>query len=264
MIERFTIQRNLQDRTISAKRKFIQGSYRSHFHEFLEIEYILSGSGTYCIDGQIYPIAPGMLFFMSPINFHKVQVSGRAEVFNVMFSEGLCDPYYLTHALSGGNTALSCVKDAPYLEALFSELTRSAEDKALASHILSCILAKIGKYPPAAHVTASPISEISLFVLRNFRSAPPLKEAAARAGFTPSYFSRLFKEQMGISYKHFLDDTRFEYAKKLLLFTDMTVLQVCMESGFSDYTNFVRRFGIRYGKSPSAFRLANQNSDPLT
>ena len=44
------------------------------------------------------------------------------------------------------------------------------------------------------------------------------------------------------------------YAKKLLEHSSLTVSQVCRESGFDDYPNFVRRFSARFGSSPSKMR----------
>jgi two-component system response regulator YesN len=91
-------------------------------------------------------------------------------------------------------------------------------------------------------------------MLRHFREDPSLASVAAVAGYTPNYFSARFKEEMGESFKQYLDRLRFDYAKKLLEHSSLTVSQVCRESGFDDYPNFVRRFSARFGCSPSKLR----------
>ena len=254
IVEQLTKQSHIINGFLSTKRKTIHGSYKSHWHEFFEIEYIVSGKGSYYIDGHRHEIAPGTLFFMSPVNFHRVEAD-HALVYNIMFSEGVCDPYFLSRALACNRTVLRAdPTTAHYLEALMEELTCAEEDKHLASYLLSCIMAKFGSFPSDRLVGVSPISDAALFVLKNFRSNPSLEEAAARAGFSTSYFSELFRKQTGSNYKRFLDNVKFDYAKKLLLFTDMTALEVCVESGFNDYANFSRRFKRRFGASPDVYR----------
>ena len=252
MMEYYTNSPNIDDGMIRVERKRIEGSFRQHTHEFLEIEYILSGSGKYRIDGEEYEIAEGMLFFMSPTNFHSVETEG-AEVYNIMFSENFCDPIYVTRAISRGASAVHFEGEgAVFIESLLRELLASYDDEVLSSHLLSCIMARVSRAEGERRET--PVSRAALYALTHFRSSPSLSDVAALVGFTPSYFSELFREQTGITYKKWLNNAKFDYAKKLLLFTDMTVLEVSAESGFSDYPNFVRRFKERYGITPTAFR----------
>lgn len=254
MIQQFTKQSNIENGFVAASQKTLHGSYVDHWHEFFEIEYFLSGNGSYCIDGHCYAIQPGTLFFMSPVNFHKVQAE-HAQVFNLMFSESICAPYYLTQALSQNICMLQAAgSDAVYLEALMRELVRVQNDKNLASHLLSCILAKIGSYIGKEQNKTAPMSEAVLFVLKNFRLNPSLAETAKAIGFAPSYFSEKFKEETGVNYKQFLCNLQFDYAKKLLLCTDMTVLAICVECGFGDYANFVRQFKRHFSVTPTEFR----------
>ena len=123
-MERFTRENNISDGIISASKKRINGSFVTHWHEFYEIEYILSGSGTYTIDGHEYPIRPGMIFFMTPVNFHSVNALD-AEIYNIMFSGSACNEIYLSALLkNSGTTAFSTdEKEQTFFEAVFRELT---------------------------------------------------------------------------------------------------------------------------------------------
>ena len=81
MIERLMRADYLGKEDISAVRKSFDGKYKSHWHEFYEIEYIISGSGIYEIDGIEYKITPGTLFFMTPVDFHNVNAN-NVELYN--------------------------------------------------------------------------------------------------------------------------------------------------------------------------------------
>ena len=69
-----------------------------------------------------------------------------------------------------------------------------------------------------------------------------------------SHFSRKFLEETGKNFKEYLNNIRYDYARKLLVYSDMTVLQICSECGFDDYPNFVRRFKMKTGSSPTEYR----------
>ena len=97
-MQRFTKDYYIGAGAIVAKEKTICGEYIAHRHEFYEIEYILSGSGEYRINGKVYPIRAGMLFFMTPFHFHSVSTP-ECRVYNVMFSEQLCDTDILIRLL---------------------------------------------------------------------------------------------------------------------------------------------------------------------
>ena len=49
----------------------IKTAYPLHWHEFYEIEYILSGRGSYVMEGAEYEIFPGCLFFPPQLIFMK-------------------------------------------------------------------------------------------------------------------------------------------------------------------------------------------------
>ena len=75
---------------VTASRKSIKGNHFTHRHDFYEIEFVIEGSGTYIIDGVCHEIKKGMIFFMTPVNFHEIKHSD-AEIINVMFSNDACN-----------------------------------------------------------------------------------------------------------------------------------------------------------------------------
>ena len=66
MIDRYTRLQKIKNEKIMVKEKTIYG-YPVHWHEFYEIEFIISGKGTYYIDGKEYDVKPGMIFFMKTL-----------------------------------------------------------------------------------------------------------------------------------------------------------------------------------------------------
>ena len=99
-MERFSREKYIGSVEFSSKKKQLHGYTDTHWHEFYEMEYFYSGDGEYEIDGRTYTIKRGMCFFMTPMNFHKVDAK-ECRVCNIMFSEGACDLRFLAPLSEG-------------------------------------------------------------------------------------------------------------------------------------------------------------------
>lgn len=233
-------------------------AYPTHWHEFYEIELIISGGGSYIIDGIERKIEKNMLFFMTPVNFHKVITDG-AEVITLMFMGEVCDKnmlFRLSSVFDSDSVSLSN-SDADYLASVMRELkiASSEDDDEYSFHLLNSILGKICRLTNShKHGYLSKVQTAMLFIQNNFRNDISLEDIANAAGVTPSYMSSIFCSGCGVNFKDYLSGIRFDYAKKMLKYSDMTVTDICFESGFNDYANFERNFKAKFGISPREYR----------
>ena len=256
-----------------AKSKFIENGYLSavkknentfvetHFHDFYELEFIISGSGTYTVDGTEYTIEAGTLFFLTPLNYHCVDIRD-AHLYNVMFSSNICNHTFLKELTMNAPVFLQTDKETKLcFEVLLEELCNNIDDSEFSTVLLDAVIARLKKEVANnnSNKTISAINKAELYILNNFRNGITLNDVAKELALTPTYFSRLFKEEKGINFKTYLDDIRFEYAEKLLLHSEMTVMQICTESGFNDYPNFIRRFKQYSGLYPAQYRKEKTN-----
>ena len=88
----------------------------------------------------------------------------------------------------------------------------------------------------------------------NFRRKLLLGEIARREGLTMPYLSHLFKDTLGMSFQEYLKKRRFEYARSLLLGTRKSLLDISLESGFSDARYMIRMFEGEFGCTPREYR----------
>lgn len=81
-----------------------------------------------------------------------------------------------------------------------------------------------------------------------------LKDLAHLCGFSTAYFSQLFHKEVGECFKAWLNDTRIQYAKGLLIESNMAILDICIECGYSTPSQFIKMFKRKEGMPPSQYR----------
>ena len=74
------------------------------------------------------------------------------------------------------------------------------------------------------------------------------------ASYSPYHFARMFRDIVGLPPGEYLAALRFERAKELVLRTDLSVTDICMEVGFSSLGTFSSRFKQLVGASPVELR----------
>jgi AraC family transcriptional regulator len=81
-----------------------------------------------------------------------------------------------------------------------------------------------------------------------------LRRLADAAGLSPNHFLRVFRRVVGSTPYRYILNRRMSAAAQRLRQGDETVLAVALACGFSDLSEFSRRFRSRFGLSPAAFR----------
>ena len=96
------------------------------------------------------------------------------------------------------------------------------------------------------------------FVDENYMHKIRLTDFARQEGCSLSYLSRFIKEVLNQSFQEYVTSVRFNCACKLIASGQKRMLDVCMESGFSDYRYFSREFQRQYGMTPEQYRNLSQ------
>lgn len=102
------------------------------------------------------------------------------------------------------------------------------------------------------------------FVDEHYMEKIRLADFAEAEGCSVSYLSRFIKETMNQNFQSYVTSVRFNCACKLIAAGGKGMLEVCMESGFSDYRYFAREFRKQYGMTPEAYSRQARNRLPET
>ena len=92
------------------------------------------------------------------------------------------------------------------------------------------------------------------YISKNFSGNLTLEEVADQVHLNPAYFSSIFKQSTGSSFKEYLNMVRIEESKRLLANTDYTIIDIAIASGFEDQSYFSRVFKKYTGLTPRQYR----------
>ena len=98
------------------------------------------------------------------------------------------------------------------------------------------------------------INVIFNLVKNEFKRNIALEEIADVVSMTVPAFCRYFKKTTGKTFVQFVNEYRLVHAAKLLHEKQISITDVCFESGFNNFSHFNKQFKKFTGKSPSVYR----------
>lgn len=103
-------------------------------------------------------------------------------------------------------------------------------------------------------------NEVESYLIINYKKSISSKTLASEFGFVPSYISRIFKRQKGLSPNEFLTQYRIEIAKRHLKEQpDLKIRELAWMVGFKDSYYFSKIFKKETGVWPSEYVKENSN-----
>lgn len=118
--------------------------------------------------------------------------------------------------------------------------------------------------PPLSQTSRAPeitsggefhIPRITAYIATHYHDENLTSEAIARElNLRPKYLKTLFKRQCRVGLWEYINRLRVSHAQRLLATTDLRVLDVALESGFSSLASFYNAFTRYCGIRPLTFR----------
>lgn len=254
-------------------------SSRLHIHEFAEISYIISGKAEHEINGEVYPVIRGDVIAISrntPHTFRPVSSSEPFVAYDMMFTESFFERGFCLGEDFGEMCATlfyqSCdtspdihISGAAVIGELFHRIYTEFCNKrkgyldlirAYTAELIIGLFRKIeaedsGKL--SQRLRAAVNNTVS-YLEKNFRRHITLEELAARIYFSKDYLNRVFREVVGMPVGAYLQRLRLDEAKRLLLETDSTVLDIAIASGFGDVKSLYTVFKREMHMTPGEYR----------
>lgn len=245
-----------------------------HWHEEVEFIYVLSGNMKYNINGNVVDIAEGNGLFVNSKQLHfgfsdsKTECDFICVLFHPLL---LCTSKMLEESFVAPLTKkgapfiiLDANKNADILEKLY----KLWEEKEKQSKTLPlCFLGNAALIwnelfniaapkeitdCTAGRVTA--LKKMMKFIAENHKEKLTLEKISESGGVSRRTCGNLFVKYLNQTPIEYLCDYRLRKSTELLTSTDMSILEISMEVGFSGASYYAECFKKLFGTAPAEYR----------
>ncbi len=246
--------------------KYETESQPMHLHDAYEIEFVTKGSGVHRLNNKEYSIKRGMMYALRLRDYHEIQADEPITVHRIKMPLK-CMPEKLSYGMLKNKANMITQIDEAltlHIENLF--LFLESRPKALLNDeiyiqesLINIIVTLFTNHetanPGDVYVTEeAKVEMVMLYLQDNFRQKLTIADVAKCFNMNPNYLNRIFKAQKGITLYAAIKNFRLEYAKKLLVETELSSSEVCTTCGYSGDANFLRDFKKEFGTSPMKYR----------
>ena len=92
------------------------------------------------------------------------------------------------------------------------------------------------------------------YVYNHIHDRITIEDLAAYTDLSPSYLSRLFKKELGISVSDYIREKKIDKAQNLLKYSDFTPVEIANYLSFSSQSHFIQAFEKMVGMTPKKYR----------
>ena len=92
------------------------------------------------------------------------------------------------------------------------------------------------------------------YVYNHIHDRITIEDLATYTDLSPSYLSRLFKKELGISVSDYIREKKIDKAQNLLKYSDFTPVEIANYLSFSSQSHFIQAFEKMVGMTPKKYR----------
>lgn len=249
-----------------------------HRHDFFEVLFLTKGSGQHVIDTNRYEIAPPCIFFMSPGQAHKLELSHDIEGYIFIFTADfyllnqsnqnrlLEFPFFFTVKQTNPPLLLKRPENIQFFDHLFTKgIAELATKKEEATMLLRAILDTILVFSDMLYTSDEEslakgkghilVKQFLQLVETHNQENLSVNDYAQMLAITPSHLTQTVRQLTGNTSADIIHSKQIIEIKRLLIHTSLGVAEISNHMGFSDQSYFTKFFKKATGLTPLQFRM---------
>lgn len=251
------------------------GSLKEHYHAGYEMIFITEGQSKFTIEDNTYTYERNNLLFLNDLEKHKMNLldtpySRYIVIVDSNYLDGIIKDNILLsifkNRTNGYNNGFK-VKEQhlEFITSTLEDLMKIFSNKsefwqmefmAKLSILLVFLYRNYQEQFPISRIDKKEerILNIQNFIDINFREDIDLNLLVDTFFISKYYLSHSFKEVTGFTIKQYILLKRISYSKNLLYFTNSSITDIALDSGFNCQSSFIRSFKKREDITPLQFR----------
>ncbi|MDO4868725.1 MAG: AraC family transcriptional regulator [Bacillota bacterium] len=252
--------------------------YPIHFHDDMEVVYVLDGSITLRNGYYTYALKQGDIFILNDREMHSFESTGEDNMVMMLqmdlsyfsrYYDNLKNNFFVTDMEDDSDESLDVLKNI--LARIMMEVLQKGygyEHKVIESthNLIACLMSDFqyfvmedGKFKNESKnkgnkILAGRLNRITDYMYDNYNRKLTLSEIADREHLSIYYLSHIIKEATGLSFQDLLSYIRVEESEKLLLGTNKKIGAIADETGFSAVRYYIKHFENWFGMHPLEYR----------
>ena len=248
----------------------------SHWHAAIEVVYILNGYGTIMTEGKNCLVKSGDLFIIDSNQIHEMKCSSASMMIILHYSRSRMKNYVpdINDYLFDHVENYTDQTNAASYETIYSLLRQliplyfkqplgyELKSQSIAMDILFQLLNSFarpnkGKSLVDKNSLLERLAEITEYIDLHHTEELSLDRIASHFFLSREYFSRFFKDKMGVNYLRYLNQIRIMYIYHDICNTNKGIMELMTDHGMRNYKIFNKMFHEIYNCSPSDVRRAS-------
>ena len=237
-----------------------------HFHNHIELVYLLSGRTRAYSDHNEVLLEAGDLFLAFPNQIHYFRDLDEVKCIIFIFPPELCSEF--ASVFSQSVPVCPAVRRNDCGEQVYDYLRKiiacnssgtpyhETERKAYFLLLLSEIFKHMA-FEPVNLRNTDTLRSILRYCLDHYRAPLTLEQIADELHINKYHISHLFSQKIKIGFNDFLNTLRIEDACEALAEPQARITDVAFSVGFSSIRSFNRAFAKQCGLAPTAWRRAH-------
>lgn len=247
-----------------------------HGHDDLEIGLLLEGDLTLNLEPKQYELRKWDIYLINRYQVHSFLNTGEK---NLILAFQIPTDFYrrLNHRLTYLRFESTIIHSGHLHDCLAEQLQscaglyfgaqefRELECSSMALHMLYLLLENCPytiageREYRAAQNSSLRINRITEYIAEHHQEQISLEDIADQEQITTYHASHFIRKILGISFQEYLNSIRFDHALRLLTQTDLSLLDICMESGFSSSRYLNQMFEKNFGCGAKEYRVLLKN-----
>lgn len=248
-----------------------------HSHDFFEFFLTFEDHVEHRVNGASQMLGNGSLVFIRPADEHNFGIAGAhaAHLMNVAFRketfEAMCAyleyPDFIQSLLVGELPPVVVLQKAEqhWVKSRFEEIALSSEtNKPMLKHRFKMQLIQLFVHFFERHLSVhnpaipSWIIELRALMQQREHFHAGLSRLIELSGKSQEHVNRSVKKYFGMTTTEWLNTFKLQYAANLLLYSEMDIIEISLDSGFDNLSHFYKMFKKQFLATPAKYRHANK------
>ena len=219
--------------------------------------FVKQGEGVLKTEGQTIPFHKHCVFCTFPKHEFEYTFYGESDIIWICFDEALS--ILPNHLGLHPHTPIKYIENFSEVESAFDAIyslstsSLQSDQYRILSHFYALFAILTEKSRAIRIPDTSYIDYAIRYFENNYMNEVYISDLAKTLGIESSYFSKLFKNKIGITPIEYLTKIRVEKAMQLLKFPPYSIKNIAASVGFSDPLYFSKKFKQYTGLNPTEF-----------